>query len=154
MSRTDLDAVTLANILRAMVGDGSMKWVYEPIQASVLLDIADMLDENAKLRDERERLFRANVEKNGEILLLLEENARLKQELEAVGTAAYLYGRTDLADENAKLRELLQDYHRYEHEDCHSCRYINECRADESGRCIAPMRLGERYRELGVEVDK
>lgn len=56
-----------------------------------------------------------------------------------------------LNKENAKLRELLQDYHRYEHEDCHSCRYINECRADESGRCIAPMRLGERYRELVVE---
>jgi len=55
--------------------------------------------------------------------------------------------------ENAKLRELVQDYHRYEHEDCYACRYINECRADESGRCIAPMRLGERYRELGVEVD-
>ena len=49
-----------------------------------------------------------------------------------------------------KLRELLQDYHRYEHEDCYSCRYINECRADESGRCIAPMRLSERYRELGL----
>lgn len=56
--------------------------------------------------------------------------------------------------ENAKLRELLQDYHRYEHEDCYSCRYIDECRADESGRCIAPMRLGERYRELGIEVDE
>ena len=49
-----------------------------------------------------------------------------------------------------KLRELLQDYHRYEYEDCYSCRYINECRADESGRCIAPMRLNERYRKLGV----
>lgn len=56
--------------------------------------------------------------------------------------------------ENAKLRELLQDYHRYEHEDCYSCRYVNECQADESGRCIAPMRLGERYRELGVEVNE
>lgn len=55
--------------------------------------------------------------------------------------------------ENSKLRELVQDYHRYEHEDCYACRYINECRADESGRCIAPMRLGERYRELGIEVD-
>lgn len=51
MSRTDLDATTLANSLRAMAGDGSMEWVYEPIQASVLLDIADMLDENAKLRE-------------------------------------------------------------------------------------------------------
>jgi len=99
MSRTDLDAVTLANSLRMKAGDGSIEWVSEPIQASVLLDIADMLDENAK------------------------------------------------------LRELLQDYHRYEHEDCYSCRYVNECRADESGRCIAPMRLGERYRELGIEVD-
>lgn len=79
MSRTDLDAVTLANILRAMVGDGSMKWVYEPIQASVLLDIADMLDENAKLRDERDRMYKANVEKNGEILRLLEENAKLRK---------------------------------------------------------------------------
>lgn len=55
-----------------------------------------------------------------------------------------------LNKENAELRELLQDYHRYEHEDCYSCRYIDECRADESGRCIAPMRLSERYRELGV----
>lgn len=59
-----------------------------------------------------------------------------------------------LLDENAKLRGLVQDYHRYEHEDCYACRYINECRADESGRCIAPMRLGERYRELGIEVDE
>lgn len=83
--------------------------------------------ENVKLRDERDRMYKANVEKNGEILRLL--------------------------GENAKLRELLQDYHRYEHEDCYSCRYINECRADESGRCIAPMRLGERYRELGVEAE-
>lgn len=64
------------------------------------------------------------------------------------------YGPVDaLMAENAKLRELVQDYHRYEHEDCYSCRYINECRADESGRCIAPMRLGERYCELGIEVD-
>jgi len=51
MSRTDLDATTLANSLRMRAGDGSMEWVYEPIQASVLLDIADMLDENAKLRE-------------------------------------------------------------------------------------------------------
>ena len=84
---------------------------------------------------------------------LVAENTKLRQELKAVGTAAYLYGRTDIADENAKLLELLRDYHRYEHEDCYACRYINECRADESGRCIAPVRLGERYRELGIEVE-
>lgn len=45
MSRTDLDAATLANSLRMKAGDGSIEWVSEPIQASVLLDIADMLDE-------------------------------------------------------------------------------------------------------------
>lgn len=50
MSRTDLDATTLANSLRMMAGDGSIEWVSEPIQASVLLDIADMLADNAKLR--------------------------------------------------------------------------------------------------------
>ena len=51
MSRTDLDATTLANRLRMRAGDGGIEWVSEPIQASVLLDIADMLDENAKLRE-------------------------------------------------------------------------------------------------------
>lgn len=50
MSRTDLDPKTLAKSLRRMCGDGSMEWVTEPMQTSVLLDIADMLDENAKLR--------------------------------------------------------------------------------------------------------
>ena len=50
MSRTDIDAATLAAYLRQMCGDGSVEWSYEPMQTSVLLDIADMLDENAKLR--------------------------------------------------------------------------------------------------------
>jgi len=35
------------------------------------------------------------------------ENARLRSELESVGTASYLYGRSDLKAENAKLRELV-----------------------------------------------
>lgn len=52
MSRTDLDPSTLARSLRRIAGDGSIEWVMEPIQASVLLDVADLLDENAKLRDE------------------------------------------------------------------------------------------------------
>ena len=81
MSRTDLDPATLTRILRRMAGDGSIEWVMEPIQASVLLDVADMLA----------------------------ENARLRSELESVGTAAYLYGRSDLQAENDKLRELVRD---------------------------------------------
>ena len=51
MSRTDIDAATLASYLRQMCGDGSVEWSYEPMQTSVLLDMADMLDENAKLRE-------------------------------------------------------------------------------------------------------
>lgn len=141
MSRTDLDPATLANSLRTKAGDGSMEWVYEPIQASVLLDIADMLDEKAKLREKVQR-------QADELTALRKAIEQRNSELRPWKRQAERF-----VAENAKLRELVRDYHRYEHEDCHSCRYINECRADESGRCIAPMRLGERYRELGVEVD-
>ena len=38
-----------------------------------------MAFENANLRDERDRMYKANVEKNGEILRLLEENAKLRE---------------------------------------------------------------------------
>ena len=51
MTRTDLDAHTLARSLRRMAGDGSVEWVMEPIQADVLRDVADALDENAELRE-------------------------------------------------------------------------------------------------------
>jgi hypothetical protein len=51
MSRTGLDAATLARSLRDRAGDGSIDWVSQPIQADVLLDIADMLDDNAKMRE-------------------------------------------------------------------------------------------------------
>ena len=51
MRRTDLDPATLANALRHTAGDGSIEWVHEPMQASVLLDVADLLDESAKLRE-------------------------------------------------------------------------------------------------------
>ena len=51
MSRTGLDAATLAKALRRMAGDGSVEWVTGTIQASVLLDVADALDENARLRE-------------------------------------------------------------------------------------------------------
>lgn len=37
------------------------------------------------------------------------QNVELRSELESVGTAAYLYGRSDLKAENAKLRELVRD---------------------------------------------
>lgn len=121
MSRTDLDATTLANSLRMKAGDGSIEWVSEPIQASVLLDIADMLDENVKL----------------------------KQELEAVGTAAYLYGRNDLSDENAKLRELAAKQAKILGVGtgwCYAdCAREFECEMDE-------CRIESAMCELGIEV--
>ena len=58
-----------------------------------------------------------------------------------------------LKAERDKLRELVRDYYMFEHGDCHSCRYLDECLKDESFRCIAPMRLADRTRELGIEVD-
>lgn len=54
--------------LNKLAGDGSIEWVAGPIRASLLRDVADTLDESAKLHEE----------------------------LEVVGTAAYLYGRGDL----------------------------------------------------------
>lgn len=76
--------------LRELAGDGSMEWVTCPIRASVLRDAADTI---WQLRDD---LQRANA-----------ENTRLRSELESLGTASYLYGRSDLQAENAKLREQV-----------------------------------------------
>lgn len=56
MSRTNLDAAALAKSLRAIAGDGDIEWVCEPVRAGELLDIADMLDENAELRENMEAM--------------------------------------------------------------------------------------------------
>ena len=77
----------------------------------------------------------------GRICDLEAENVKLREELESVGTAAYLYGRSDLKAENAKLRELVRDM------------VLN------MGGCALhgnPLRLREfmaRARELGIEED-
>lgn len=60
----------------------------------------------------------------------------------------------DLESENRKLRELVRDFYLYEHGDCYSCRYYNECRKDDDWHCIAPTCLGERVRELKVMEDQ
>lgn len=57
MTRTDLDAATLARMLRMIAGDGSVEWVMEPVQAVVLHDMADMLDELDALRELLEDLW-------------------------------------------------------------------------------------------------
>lgn len=63
----------------------------------------------------------------------------------------------DLQAENDKLRELVRDYYIYEHSSCYSCCFYDECHGvgceSREPFCIAPIRLGERTRDLGVEVD-
>ena len=90
-----------------------------------LADLQDALDENAKLRDERDRMYKANVEKNGEILRLLEENAELREL--CVGFWQALKGDT---------------------QDCPLviCEYMYECSDDE---CVYERMM----QELGIEVD-
>ena len=50
MSRTGLSPADIAESFRDRCGDGSVEWTYTPTQTWVLLDAADMLDENARLR--------------------------------------------------------------------------------------------------------
>lgn len=45
MSRTGLNTSAFIQSLRSTAGDGSIEWINQPIQASILLDIADLLEE-------------------------------------------------------------------------------------------------------------
>jgi len=49
-NRTGLSAADIAEQFRDVCGDGSMEWVAGPMQTWLLLDAADMLDENDGLR--------------------------------------------------------------------------------------------------------
>ena len=71
-NRTGLSPADIAENFRDRCGDGSVEWTYTPMQTWVLLDAADMLDENAKLvmKLNAEHLVRQNVER---------ENAKLRE---------------------------------------------------------------------------
>lgn len=114
MSRTDLDPATIARSLRRMAGDGSIEWVMEPIQASVLLDVADMLDENAKLRDE--------LDAAKHDLSLFSERI------------------VELGAENAKLRELARIIMHQCNDGNPRC---DECIGWNDGECVALLRMRE-----------
>lgn len=72
MSRTGLSPSDIAESFRDRCGDGSVEWVYTPTQTWVLLDAADMLDENDKMREQGERLLDKTLE-------LGTENAKLRE---------------------------------------------------------------------------
>lgn len=120
-NRTGLSAADIAESFRDRCGDGSMEWIYTPTQTWVLLDAADMLDENAKLvmKLNAEHLVRQNVER---------ENAKLREQIHWLKKGDILHVLTDqeyidqcererlmqvsidaLDKENAKLLELVED---------------------------------------------
>ena len=92
--------------------------------------VADMLDENAKLKEER-------------------DHWRVEQ-VHAYGNWEDAHKRaTELEAENAKLRELVRELLPcYQWSDCY-----DGCMAADGPLCPNPAKLTERARELGVEVD-
>ena len=49
-----------------------------------------------------------------------------------------------------ELEKLCGDMWTYHNEDCHSCPYHEECKGRDDWQCIAPLRINERARSLGV----
>lgn len=72
---------------------------------------------------------------------IIAENAKLRSELESVGTAAYLYGRGDLQAENARLRELVRQWYP------HMLKRVGRDALEQWGQM-------DVVRELGIEVDE
>jgi predicted double-glycine peptidase len=138
MSRTDIDAASLAAYLRRMAGDGSMEWSYEPMQTSVLLDIADMLDENAKLR---ERIHELEMEGSDHFYR----------------TAYAEDANRTLEDENAKLRELADAVREFvEDTHCEDCPHRRDCYDNNLIFCAKTFSHNAfaAMRKLGIEVER
>ena len=76
MSRTGLHPADIAESFRDRCGDGSMEWVYTPMHAWVLLDAADMLDENDRLRNEFRKMDEWHSK---ELLAAVDNNAKLRE---------------------------------------------------------------------------
>ena len=124
MSRTGLRPADIAKSFRDRCGDGSVEWVYTPMQTWVLLDAADMLDEIDSLRNE----FRKMDEWHSKELLAAVDN-------------------------NDKLRELVRDMlaciNNVSAHDTYCWDYCDFCKMyTTKGRCDFESRM----RELGVEV--
>lgn len=120
--------------------DGSMEWVHEPMQTRVLLDVADMLDENDKLRQENQSIGMASYEvgyKNGSI----------HYELEHCPACKNVADLQEVLDENAKLRELVGGLEYCVQGLVCDCCPLYDPSSTNHRRCES------LERELGVEVD-
>ncbi len=136
MSRTDLDSRTLAKSLRRMAGDGSVEWVTEPIQTSVLRDIADMLDEVDELRKGYARMKALALEYLNGII----EYRHMAVDAECkCDELRELVARVDRA-----RRALCDAYPDAELLNCEQCPAWGACKGD----------LADRMRKLGIEVDR
>jgi hypothetical protein len=145
-NRTGLDAATLARSLRTAAGDGSIEWVSQPIQTSVLLDIADMLDEREGLREERDT-YRDSVglmdhpDINHQ---LKDENAKLRELVSRADTL--MQGVLDNATDTVVVSDLP----------CCDTLFDNLCdyrlKMLKLGFELSDARISE-LRELGIEVD-
>ena len=105
-NRTGLSPSDIAELFRDRCGDGSVEWVYTPMQTWVLLDAADMLDENAKLvmKLNAEHLVRQNVERENATLRELVRD--MAAEIRGLGIDFKRVGWCDYAD---RMRELGVD---------------------------------------------
>lgn len=106
---TEDDQRQIAEWLRqARWADAAMRWYTKKIR---------------ELEDERERMFKSNVEKNNEVLRLLAENAKLREQIETLvmyvesdGTKYWVdddgnqhFDHSAVKDDAAELRELGVD---------------------------------------------
>jgi len=80
---------------------------------------------------------------------LCAENERLRQENQSIGMAAYELGRKSMADENAKLRELVRWMYDRMDESC-AAQYPYAPTPISYDRLMQAL---VRARELGIEVD-
>lgn len=157
MSRTGLDAETLARSLRARAGDGSIEWVCEPIQTSVLLDIADMLDDNAKLQNDADLLRAMLSQVQTEKRCYMADNAELQETLQR--RSEQFEGMCEMwakrGVENYKLRELVADMWRFTGTVCKKYPRLFDPAA-QGGQTVqlnAIDAFEQRMCELGVEVE-
>lgn len=93
--------------------------------------IRNLKAENARLQEECERMFHANVEKNRTITELVADNARLREHLTNVLPFAICSDTCFVG----------------------TCFMYQECKDDVTGTCHALIRMKELAHELGVDAD-
>lgn len=107
---------------------------FDEIQVGATRAVRISLDSGSVLREAADTI----TELRDDLQWANAENDRLRSELESAGVAAYLYGRSDLEAENAKLREFATET--WELLTCNEPIFVWKG-------------LREKARELGVEVE-